>query len=42
MFLEKFMEHEKLKKWIHIDIAGTADIKSAKGVYSAGATGFGT
>ena len=38
-FLEKFVE--KGVKWAHIDIAGPADTKKGKFVYTPGATGFG-
>lgn len=38
-FLESFVEKDV--KWVHLDIAGPAESKGVKGVYSAGTTGFG-
>ena len=38
-FLEYFVE--KNVKWAHLDIAGPAESRSEKGLYSAGGTGFG-
>ena len=39
-FLEKFIEKDV--KWAHLDIAGPAIVKAAKGPISADGTGFGT
>ena len=39
-FIEYFIE--KNTKWIHLDIAGPSTSNAADGVYSEGATGFGT
>lgn len=39
-FIEYFIE--KGTKWIHLDIAGPSTANAAEGVYSEGATGFGT
>lgn len=39
-FLEKFIEKDI--KWAHLDIAGPAMTKAAKGPVSADGTGFGT
>lgn len=39
-FLEYFIEKDT--KWIHLDIAGPSQSASADGVFSEGATGFGT
>jgi len=39
-FLEKFIEKDV--KWAHLDIAGPAMTKSAKGPVSADGNGFGT
>jgi leucyl aminopeptidase len=39
-FLEKFIEKDV--KWAHLDIAGPAITKAAKGPISADGTGFGT
>lgn len=39
-FLEYFIEKDT--KWIHLDIAGPSTCNAASGIYSEGATGFGT
>lgn len=36
-FIEEFVEG---KPWVHLDIAGTSDIESARGYYPKGATGM--
>lgn len=38
LFLRRFVDKAS---WAHIDMAGTMDVKEAKGYLSAGATGFG-
>jgi leucyl aminopeptidase len=41
LFLDKFIKKSNKQKWVHIDIAGPAYVKSAWGYNPAGASGAG-